>query len=116
MDFELSNGYDASAWSEKQFEFDRAGHTRSARRRANPWGLYDMLGNVWEWCEDVWVSDHREKSRAAAADPASAHRVIRGGSWTASRRLVRAAYRDRVEPSDRSRGLGFRCAEFRPGS
>ena len=41
-----------------------------------------MLGNVWEWCKDVWVEDYTEKSRAAAsADSASARRVIRGGSW-----------------------------------
>src|SRR5271165_1461704 len=62
-----------------------------AGKEANSWGLYDMLGNVWEWCADVWVNDYTEKARASMAESASAPRVIRGGF------------------------LGFRCAEFREG-
>jgi len=87
-----------------------------AGKEANRWGLYDMLGNVWEWCSDVWVSDYPEESLAAAAGSASALRVIRGGSWSGDARSVRAAYRLHYGPSGRSRYLGFRCAEFRPGS
>jgi formylglycine-generating enzyme required for sulfatase activity len=87
-----------------------------AGKEANSWGLYDMLGNVYEWCADVWVNDYTEKARASVTESASAHRVIRGGSWHNVARGVRAAYRDRVEPSARGSALGFRCAEFRAGS
>jgi len=116
IEFELSNSWDASKWPEKQFEFSKAGTHPVARKKANPWGLYDMLGNVWEWCEDVWVQDYTESSRAAtAADSAFAHRVIRGGSWGNDAQGVRAAYRYPYRPSGRDRYLGFRCAEFRQG-
>ena len=78
----------------------------------NDWGLYDTLGNVLEWCEDVWTEDYEARKSAAA----SAHRVIRGGSWLDFAQDVRAAYRFRRGPSARGNRLGFRCAEFRaPG-
>jgi formylglycine-generating enzyme required for sulfatase activity len=82
-----------------------------AGKEANAWGLYDMLGNVWEWCADVWTNDYTEKS-AEASD----HRVIRGGSWIDDARRVRAAYRFHYEPALRNADLGIRCAEFREGS
>jgi len=116
IDFELSNGHDASNWEEKLFEFDKAGTHPVARKKANPWGLNDMLGNVWEWCEDVWVDDYLEEPRSAASDPASAPRVLRGGSFINLARHVRAAFRNlRLDPSYRDHALGFRCAEFRQG-
>jgi formylglycine-generating enzyme required for sulfatase activity len=117
IDFELSNGYDASSWPEKQVNFDKAGTHSVARKKANPWGLYDMLGNVWEWCGNLWSNDYMEKSREAAvvAGPESAPRVFRGGSWSVDAQNVRAAYRSNYEPSNRNRNLGFRCAEFRQG-
>ncbi len=115
IEFKLNNGWDASKWPEKQFDFDKAGTHPVARKKANPWGLYDMLGNVWEWCKDVWAEDYTEKSRAAVSDSASALRVVRGGSWLGDARDVRAACRLRYEPSFRNDLLGFRCAEFREG-
>jgi formylglycine-generating enzyme required for sulfatase activity len=106
IDFELSNGYDASRWPEKQFQFERAGTHPVGKKRANPWGLYDMLGNVWEWCHDYTRASHK---------PASAQRVFRGGSWGSGAQRVRAEGRDHGGQSSRSRRVGFRCAEFRPG-
>jgi len=107
-----SENLDAIAWY-----WDNSGQeTHSvAGKEANSWGLYDMLGNVWEWCADVWVQDDAKKARGAE-DSTSAHRVIRGGSWVNDAQYVRAACRDHYEPSIRDSYLGFRCAEFRPGS
>jgi formylglycine-generating enzyme required for sulfatase activity len=75
-----------------------------------------MLGNVWEWCEDPWSEDDRVRGEGSAAAPASAPRVIRGGSWGSGPQGVRAAYRNPREPGNRNDYLGFRCAEFGSGS
>jgi len=82
--------------------------------RCNDWGLYDMLGNVLEWCVDDW----REYIKAPVTDPAgaldSAQRVLRGGSWNSGARDVRAAYRHANAGDSRLYDIGFRCARVRP--
>ena len=81
----------------------------------NAWGLYDMLGNVVEWCLD----GRRDYTADAVIDPigqshAGAVRVLRGGSWFVSARHVRAAARHWILPAYRFDYLGFRCASSGP--
>ena len=116
VEFDLDEGADSSDWSEKAHDHKTAG-TRPVRlKRPNPFGCYDMLGNVLEWCADAWVDSHEGIDRMGAARPASQQasdtaRVVRGGSWSNNARFVRAAYRNGIPRRlPELRDLGFRCA------
>ena len=81
----------------------------------NAWGLYDMLGNVSEWCHDRYESDLGSSAVANPWGPAAgSYRVFRGGSWDRSAWGTRAAYRFRRYPDNRSYNIGFRPARSRP--
>ena len=81
----------------------------------NPWGLFDMAGNLWEWCHDWHEVD---LGSAAAVDPVGAtsgtHRVTRGGSFDDNIGKHRAAMRDSERPTLRRAYLGFRCVRSQP--
>jgi formylglycine-generating enzyme required for sulfatase activity len=97
--------------------FDRNRQKRTTqpvgRKKPNTWGLYDMHGNVWEWCSDWYAADYGRSSKAAT-DPTgpikgSLH-VLRGGSWNYCSYGCRASGRGRIGPNGRYdvNGGGFR--------
>ena len=75
---------------------------------ANPWGLYDMQGNVWEWCQDFYDKYPSEPVSDPAGAVAGTSRVIRGGSWHDPADQCRAANRQKHPPGYRSSRVGFR--------
>jgi formylglycine-generating enzyme required for sulfatase activity len=73
----------------------------------NAWGLYQMHGNVWEWCQDLWQA---EPGRVIIDEDEKGRRVLRGGSWFSDGRSCRSAHRIHFAAADRYRDIGFRLS------
>jgi formylglycine-generating enzyme required for sulfatase activity len=108
---------DAITEKDANFGMNRGKTTEVGAYPANPWGLHDMHGNVWEWVEDVWHDSYQGLPADGAAwtngkgKYSSRLRVYRGGCWYNNYLgNLRAASRDRGEPDIRGKYLGFRVA------
>ncbi len=83
-----------------------------AAKKPNAWGLYDLLGNVWEWTADWYDPGYYDQkfSKDPHGPVGGMDRVARGGSWATVARSMRVSVRDGGGPGHRSSGVGFRCA------
>ncbi|HUT31941.1 MAG TPA: SUMF1/EgtB/PvdO family nonheme iron enzyme [Planctomycetota bacterium] len=80
-------------------------------KKPNAWGLFDVHGNVNEWCEDVWHRDYEGAPSDGSAwleGGEQSLRVLRGGSWVNNPSFCRSAFRLRLDPTDGNVGLGCR--------
>jgi formylglycine-generating enzyme required for sulfatase activity len=101
---------DSYCWYGKNSE-DATQSVTAHAHKTNAFGLADMSGNVWEWCQDEWVDDYSKgpgNSRPLSGD--SFIRVLRGGCWHHNAASCRSANREQSKPSSRFNNIGFRVA------
>jgi formylglycine-generating enzyme required for sulfatase activity len=93
--------YDSGAYGQGPPGTFRGTTTPSGTFPPNRFGLYDMHGNVWEYCLDVWNANYADVPLDGSANisgPRDSQRVLRGGSWSHNPAICRSAYRDSIAP------------------
>ena len=81
------------------------------KKKPNAWGLCDMHGYVWEWCQDAWHANYEGAPAGGGAwqGKDATERVIRGGSWADGAESCQSAHRAHRKTDHRSDMIGFRC-------
>jgi formylglycine-generating enzyme required for sulfatase activity len=103
-----SGSLDEIAW----YGANSGSHTHPVgQKQPNAWGLYDTIGNVWEWVQDWYDSDYYQYGGDTdpAGPEAGQSRTLRGGSWYYVPRNGRVSYRDGIKPDGGFDAMGFRC-------
>jgi sulfatase modifying factor 1 len=98
-----------ASWTYFSWDDGYAFTSPAGKFKANAFGLYDMIGNAWEWCADWYADSYADANKTdPTGAPSGAYRVLRGGSWGYDPRGCRSAYRDGFDPVLRGIRLGFR--------
>jgi formylglycine-generating enzyme required for sulfatase activity len=111
--------FDGSLQHQADWDWPGSATSYQTASGANGYGLYDMAGNVWEWCNDWYSGTYYSSSPYDnPTGPASGeipwNRVLRGGSWNHSPSMCRCATRGSGTSSYRNYNVGFRCAVGTP--
>ncbi len=109
---DYSGADDCSDRKGAKIKCQRCGTQPVGTKKPNAWGLYDMLGNVWEWCSDWYNNFPGGYNTGPVTDPrgpsVGTHRIIRGGGWFSGAAQCRSAFHDRSAPTATSKGVGLR--------